>query len=178
MTLWRKVESVVLLLPVRLALAALFLFSAFQKLKPGTVPGPQQFATNIKAFEILPDELIGLATYTIPWAEAIGAILLILGLWARPAALLLSSLITVFTIAVISILARKMSVDCGCFGKGGSLICPPDAPIGWCKVLENCLILLAAVLIVIRGGGLVSLDHRLESSKSPSPDPLRLDPLD
>ena len=176
MTLWWKIESVVLLLPVRIALAGLFFFSAYQKLMGGS---PQQFALNIKAFEILPDDLIGLATFTIPWGEVIGAILILLGLWARPAALLLSSLLSVFTIAVISILIRKMSVDCGCFGKGGSLICPPDAPIGWCKVLENALILIASLLIVIRGGGLVSLDQRLESrQKAADSDLPDLEPYD
>lgn len=150
-----------ILLLMRLALAALFLFAAWQKLKPGTDlvvdSGPQKFAQAIQGFRILPEHLVYLATGVIPWLEVLCALLLIVGVWTRAAAWLLALLLAGFTAAVVSVLLRGMSLTCGCFGDL-TLLCPKGT-MGWCKVAENLLILAPALLIARFGGGWLDWDR-------------------
>ncbi len=148
----RALESTVLLL-ARLGLAAVFGFAAFVKLT-----GPQSFADSVKAFKVLPDHLVILATFTIPWAEALCAVLLLLGLWTRAAALVLSVQLAIFIAGIISVLVRGMDVKCGCFGQY-DLMC--SGPLGWCNVGQNALLLAGALLILVRGGGGASADQAM-----------------
>lgn len=161
-----------LLLVCRLAVAALFLFAAYQKLF-APESGPQKFAMSINSFKILPEHLVLLATGVIPWIEVLCGLLLIVGLWTRAAATLLATMLVVFTVAVASVLLRNMSLTCGCFGKF-SLLCPHDK-MTWCKIGENALILLPTLLVAVFGGGILALDNRAcktgpnSSPGSPSP---------
>lgn len=145
-----------LLLVCRLAVAALFLFAAYQKLfAPDS--GPQKFALAINSFKILPAHLVQLATGAIPWIEVLCGLLLIIGLWTRAAAWLLVALLVAFTGAVVSVILRKMSVTCGCFGNL-TLICPKEA-LSWCKAGENALILIPTLLVAVFGGGFLTFDR-------------------
>jgi uncharacterized membrane protein YphA (DoxX/SURF4 family) len=150
MTRPRALESAILLL-ARLGLAAVFGFAAYAKLSD-----PQSFADSIKAFKVLPDHLTILATFTIPWAEALGAALLFLGLWTRPAALVLSLQLAVFIAGILSVLIRHLDVTCGCFGEY-DLLC--SGPLGWCNIAQNALLLAGSLLILFRGPGIASIDH-------------------
>lgn len=155
-----------LLLILRFLLGALFLFSAYNKLRPGTdlIPpgpgrditsGPFLFALSIEKFEILPEQLIIPAAYAIPWAEAVCGAALILGLWGRAAALTLAGLVGAFTGAIITILNRPGPVPtCGCFGKY-KLLC--EGPIGWCKVGENSLIIALLLVLLAFGPGWLAI---------------------
>ncbi|MEZ6242208.1 MAG: DoxX family protein [Phycisphaerales bacterium] len=166
----RWIESIVLLAPLRLALGAIFLFAAWVKLfsKPVTntiIDSPAQaFAESIKAFKIIPvdggEQVIKLLTFSIPWAEAICGVLLILGLWTRAAATLLSAQLFLFTIAIVSVIARKMEVSCGCFGEYDW---PCTGPMGWCHVWRDLALLAVALLLAWRGSGVLGLDHPMEA---------------
>ena len=140
----------------RVGIAALFLFAAWQKLfAPGA--GPQKFSLAINSFKILPEHLVHLATGVIPWLEVLCAVLVLIGVWTRAAATVLTLLLVGFTVAVISVLLRNMSLTCGCFGNL-TLICPKGV-MGWCKVFENSVILLPCVLVAVFGGGWLDLDR-------------------
>ncbi|MBS0191196.1 MAG: DoxX family protein [Phycisphaerales bacterium] len=141
------------LLVLRLAIAGLFLFAAWQKLID-----PQKFAGSINTFKILPEHLVQLATAAIPWIEVLCGLLLMAGLWTRAAATLLAALLIVFTCAIASVLHRNMSVSCGCFGRF-SLICPHDK-LSQCKIFENAIILIPTLLVAVFGGGLFALDQK------------------
>lgn len=136
----------------RLALAGVFGLAAGVKLYE-----PQTFAFSVKAFEILPDHLVVLTTFVLPWLEAICAVLLLVGLWARAAALLLSLQLVVFIGAISSVLARGMSVECGCFGKI-DVFC--SGPLGACNIAQNLVLLGLALLVLALGPGLLALDQR------------------
>lgn len=138
------------LLMLRLGFAAIWFWAAWNKLRD-----PQSFAESIQAFKILPDHLVVLFTFAIPWTEVLAASLLVVGLWTRAAAAVLLMALLVFIGAIVSVLARKMSVHCGCFGKG-YLLCPGE--LGWCHVGQNVLLSLAALVLVWRGGGRVAGD--------------------
>lgn len=153
-------ESLVLLV-VRLAIGGLFAFSAWNKLYPAPDPllpsGPQQFALAMKSFELLPDHLVMLMAFVVPWCEVICAALLILGFWTRANALLLLAMLAAFTLAVASVLTRQMNITCGCFGSF-HLLC--KGPISTCKIIENCVLMLPLLLVLARGPGRVALTQR------------------
>jgi len=140
----------------RLAVAALFLFAAYQKLFESS-DAPQKFALAINSFKILPEHLVHLAAGAIPWIEVICGLLLIVGIWTRAAASLLAAMLIVFTVAVASVLLRNMSLTCGCFGKF-ALICPHDK-MSWCKIGENAVILVPILLVACFGGGFLELER-------------------
>ncbi len=125
-------------------LAALFLWAAFNKLRPPN--GPVLFSDSIHAFKLgLPDVLIKLSVGVVPWVEVLAATLLFLGIWKRGAAIVLSALLVVFLILIIQALARGLAVECGCFGKL-SPFCPPI--VGPCNIIQNTILLAMGLVII------------------------------
>jgi uncharacterized membrane protein YphA (DoxX/SURF4 family) len=141
--------------PLRVALGALFVFAATQKLKD-----PQLFADSVKAFKVFDldtqSHMVVLATFASPWLEAACGVLLILGLWTRAAGLALSALLLAFTIAIVSVLQRDLDVTCGCFGK---YEWPCKGDVSLCQVARNAGLLLVSLLITWRGPGPLALDR-------------------
>ncbi len=141
-------------LPLRLILGGLFVFAGVIKLLD-----PQQFAFSVAAFRIFPpgvgDHLTIVSTFAFPWAEVILGVLLILGLWTRASALLTTLLLAGFIGAILSVIARGLAVECGCFGKI-DFIC--GAKVGACTVARNSVMLAMAIAILAMGGGRVALD--------------------
>lgn len=146
--------------PLRIGLGSIFLAAAWFKLRPPkndfALSGPQDFSNAIKAFKLgLPDFGVRFATSAVPWTEAICAVLLILGLWTRAAAALIAAMTTLFTVLVASAIMRDLNIKCGCFGERG-LIC--SGPVDWCKVLENGLLIAAALALMLTRTHAVSVD--------------------
>jgi putative oxidoreductase len=155
-----QIAWVMLAVPLRLALGGIFLAAAWFKLRPPknalAMSGPQDFSNAIKAFKLdLPDAMVRFTTSAVPWTEAICAILLILGFWTRAAAALIALMTTLFTALVASAVMRKLNIECGCFGDRG-LIC--TGPVGWCKVLENGLLIAAALALMLTRTHAISVD--------------------
>lgn len=150
------IESVLLLLPARLALAGVFGLAAYFKLSD-----PQAFAFAIKAFEIFDPvdqgHAIRALAFGVPWTEAIIAVMLVLGFWSRAAAMLLSALLIGFTVGLVSLIWRKIETECSCFG---SLEFGCTGAVGYCHIGRNSGLILLGLLLVWRGGGRLALDHR------------------
>lgn len=147
----RALEAAVLMI-VRVALGAMFIFAAWMKLK-----NPQAFADSVLAFKVFgqADHLVILTTFVVPWLEAICGLLLVLGLWSRAAALALFMQLLVFTGGIISVLYRDIDVTCGCFGE---YEWPCTGAVSMCHVGRNGALLIAMGLLVWRGGGVLGLD--------------------
>lgn len=142
--------SVALLL-ARLVLGVLFAWAAWNKLQ-----NPQAFAFAIDGFEILPRHLAVLGAFAIPWIEALSALALLAGLWTRAAATILALLLVVFMVSIGSVIARKLSVSCGCFGEYSKLLC--GEKIGWCNIGQNVALLVIAAPLAWFGAGRVGVD--------------------
>lgn len=133
----------VLVTRCEVALAALFLWAAFNKLRHPN--GPELFSDSVKAFKLnLPDFAVRATVGVVPWVEVIAGLLLLLGVWARAAATVLSALLVVFIVLIVQALARNLEVECGCFGKL-SPFCP--AKVGMCNIVQNGIMLAAGLLI-------------------------------
>ncbi len=146
------VGGIVLL--TRVILGGLFIFAAVMKLS-----SPASFAMAIAAFKIIPDHaehLTRLAAYAVPWVEALCGVCLVLGLWARSAALVLAVLLCGFIAMIASTMLRGMDVSCSCFGK---FEIPCTGPVGWCHIARNGVLLLLAALVVSKGPGSLAIDR-------------------
>jgi len=146
-----------LLLILRLATAGLFIWAASVKLA-----GPREFLFSIKGFKILPEShaMLEALAFMVPWTEMVCAIALIVGFWGRAAAMVIGGMLVVFIGAILSVLVRGMTVDCGCFGDF-SLFCS-SGTIGWCNIGQNVLLFAIALPVMIWGPGLFSWDRYAE----------------
>lgn len=92
-------------------LSAVFAFAAVPKLfEPGS------FAADIENYRVLPEALVGLAAVFMPAFELIIALALLWPRYQRGAALLATSLLLVFAIAMAQARVRGIDLSCGCFG--------------------------------------------------------------
>jgi uncharacterized membrane protein YphA (DoxX/SURF4 family) len=131
---------------VRILLGALFVFAAVMKLQ-----NPQMFAFGVKAFKFgLPDELTVFTTFVIPWTELVAGLALLLGIWARSAALIISLLLIAFLGGIFSVLIRGLDVSCACFGKFER---PCEGNIGLCHIVRNCVLLAMGLTCLLKGPG-------------------------
>ena len=81
----------------------------------------QKSAMSVRAYEMLPIWLANFFGYALPWVEiGIGA-LLILGVAVRIMGALGALIMLSFIIAIAQAWVRGLSIDCGCFGGGGTI---------------------------------------------------------
>jgi len=96
----------------RIILGSIFIYASIDK-----IAFPADFSNSIQGYNILPNFLIKPTTLILPWVELISGILLLVGLFIKESALILTSLMVVFLIA-LGIQATKGPIeDCGCFGR-------------------------------------------------------------
>lgn len=129
-------ESVGLVL--RLVLGIVFLVAAADK-----VANAEAFARSIANYRLLPVELVNLVALVLPWLELLVGLMLVVGLRVRAAAVVASGLLLVFTVALVSALVRGLDIHCGCFSQTAA------ERIGWGRVIEDVLLLAAAVVVVV-----------------------------
>jgi hypothetical protein len=75
----------------------------------------------VRAYELLPIWLANVLGVVLPWLEIGAGLLLIIGVGIRYAAAFGAGLMVVFIIAIAQAWARGLSIDCGCFGGGGTI---------------------------------------------------------
>lgn len=103
----------------RFGLAAVWLWSGVAKLA-----APLDAVQAVAAYEILPDSLVEPVAMGLPIVELVLGLMLLVGVFLRPAALMSGLIMACFIIGLASAWARGLSIDCGCFGGGGE---NPDA---------------------------------------------------
>jgi uncharacterized membrane protein YphA (DoxX/SURF4 family) len=82
---------------------------------------PDKSMMAVRAYELLPIWLANVLGIILPWLEIGAGLLLILGVAIRYAAIFGSALMVLFIIAIAQAWARGLSIDCGCFGGGGTI---------------------------------------------------------
>lgn len=127
----------VILLVLRLALGAVFVYAAWVKLREPWL----LFAMSIDAYQVLPQWAVLAVARTLPWAELALGLLLIVGRLPRLATVTASALLTVFFALMVRAYLRGETIDCGCFGPG-------EAISPWTLARDGSL-LAGAVLLAI-----------------------------
>jgi uncharacterized membrane protein YphA (DoxX/SURF4 family) len=101
----------------RLALAAVFLWAAYTKLRdPWMI-----FAMEIDAMHVLPAALLEPVARIMPWFELLLGVLLIIGIQLRYVASAATALLLGFFVLLSVLYLRGFQGDCGCFGPGEQL---------------------------------------------------------
>ena len=154
-------------LPIRLFIGVLFLWAAWAKIGPSN--GPQVFSTAIVSYKLnFPDHLIALATFAVPWTEALAGILLIVGLWTRASAATIAAMLLLFIFLGLSAIHRALDIKCGCFGDG-TLLC--KGGLGWCHIGENALLTALTLLVVLCPRPALALDNLCSRCSRPGTCP-------
>jgi uncharacterized membrane protein YphA (DoxX/SURF4 family) len=99
---------------LRVALAAVFLYAAYTKLRePWLV-----FAIAIDAYGILPEPAVLATARTLPWCELALGVVLLSGFGLRYAAIAASALLGAFFTVMVIAYSKGLAIDCACFGPG------------------------------------------------------------
>jgi uncharacterized membrane protein YphA (DoxX/SURF4 family) len=75
----------------------------------------------VNAYELFPPAIAKIIGYGQPFLEIGLGLLLLVGFVTRLAAIATAILMVIFIAGVISVWARGLSIDCGCFGGGGEI---------------------------------------------------------
>lgn len=100
----------------RLVLGGVLLVAGYLK---AFSPDKSQMA--VRAYEVLPIPLANFMGITLPWLEIGAGLLLIFGFTIRYSAIFGTALMLIFVVAIGQAWARGLSIDCGCFGGGGTV---------------------------------------------------------
>lgn len=111
-----KVAQPWLTLLARLILGAVLLVAGALK-----VPNLPKSAMAVRAYEMLPIPIANFLGYTLPWIEIGLGLLLIVGVTVKISGALGVLTMLAFIIAIAQAWARGLSIDCGCFGGGGTI---------------------------------------------------------
>src|SRR6202789_1233626 len=120
----------VLLLVGRLALAGIFLFAAYAKMKPQAATGwslgtiktsLSMFAMKVDSYQLLTPRLVSPAAHLLPPFELFLGVWLLSGVLLSYSALVTTLLIGIFFATQVRTYRMGLEINCGCFGPGGRL---------------------------------------------------------
>ena len=123
------------------------------------VTSPLVSARAVRAFQILPYDFAGYVGYALPVVEILIGLLLVAGLFTRLSAAVGGLLMVAFIIGISSAWIRGLSIDCGCFGGGGTVAARQTQYLA--DLLRDAGLVACAAWLVVRPRTAYSLDHRL-----------------
>jgi uncharacterized membrane protein YphA (DoxX/SURF4 family) len=113
----------------------------------------------VRAYQILDHDFAGYVGYSLPVLEILLGLLLVAGLLTRVSAAAGGLLMVAFLYGIASAWARGLSIDCGCFGGGGTIDASQTQYLK--EILRDVGFTACAAWLVIRPHTAYSLDHRL-----------------
>jgi putative oxidoreductase len=123
-------------LVLRVALGILFVWAALAKL-----PDMRAFAQDVANYRVLPAGSVAFVASAVVGIELLAGVLLVVGIYERPAAIAVSVLLAAFTAFVVQALLRGIDLRCGCFGG--------DERASWWTVLRDLGMLAASVALAL-----------------------------
>ena len=132
----------------RWAVGLIFIYASADKLFH-----PSAFAVAVYNYKLVPGSFINLVAITLPLLELVCGILLIIGLFPRAAALILSILLILFFSALSISLYRGIDISCGCF----TLSTTADK-INISYMVRDLLVLAMSLQIVFFDENLLSIE--------------------
>lgn len=150
-------------LPVRLGLAAVWLFSGIAK-----AADPRETVVAVRAYQLLPEDAVRPVAAVLPYLEIALGLLLVLGLATRWAAVGSALVLAAFIFGVISAAVRGLSIDCGCFGGGGEVAAGETQYTA--EVLRDLGFMLLAAFLIWRPRTALSVDALVPVGQDGDPD--------
>jgi uncharacterized membrane protein YphA (DoxX/SURF4 family) len=149
----------------RLLLAAVFFLAGWSKIFDLAGSG-----RAVNAYRLMPYEAAKVVGAVLPVLELGLAAFLLFGIATRVIAGLTSVLLVVYVAGISSVWARGLSIDCGCFSKGGQLA-PGQHPNYLSDIVRDVALLAVAVFLFFTPRTRISVDAYLsEGGESMSPE--------
>ncbi len=126
------------LLASRIILGIVFLWAAIIK-----IADPPGFASDIHNYRLLPIWSENIVALLLPWVELLVGLSLVTGYYIKGGALLSMVMMVVFTLALITAMARGLDISCGCFGHTD----PEDANLWLDMIRDIALTALSAHIL-------------------------------
>jgi uncharacterized membrane protein YphA (DoxX/SURF4 family) len=117
----------------RIATGALMLAAALSKIGESA-----EFVRQIHHLRFAPFGLENLIAITVPWVELVAALAILSGVEPRGGTVLAAGFLALFVVVVIAAMARRLDVECGCFGTADA------TRVGATKLIENLTALAVA----------------------------------
>jgi len=117
----------------------LFIYASLNKILNTAV-----FKEAVASYEILPYWIVNITAVVLPWLELWTGILLIVGAFVRACAIVYSSLLLLFNIAIGLNILRGVEFYCGCFTENNSI-----SGINYWHIIFNTLWFFIAVILFI-----------------------------
>jgi uncharacterized membrane protein YphA (DoxX/SURF4 family) len=138
----------------RLVIGGVWIYAGLLKL-----PHPDQSVQAVRAYQLLPGDSATTVGHLLPVLEIVVGLCLVLGLLTRAAAVVSGILFVAFIVGIVSVWARGISIDCGCFGGGGY---DPDAmsKYPW-EIARDVGLLLLSAFVAWQGRTRLALDNLL-----------------
>lgn len=148
-----------LVLITRVFIGLLFVFSSLEK-----IVDPSAFARSVADYGLLPSWMPAIIATVLPWVELLCGFAVLFGVFLPGSSLLLSTMIFIFTLAVMSALLRGLDISCGCFTQD-----PAAGRIGWIKVLQNASLFVLTSFLYFSRTTKFSLVEFLQTSGTVRP---------
>lgn len=100
----------------RLVLGGVLVAAGLAKL-----PDPDASVRAVRAYQLLPETVVPAVGYGLPVLEVVVGVLLVVGLAVRLSAVVAAVLMAAFVGGIASAWTRGLTIDCGCFGGGGTV---------------------------------------------------------
>jgi len=144
----------VIILIGRLLIGAIFVYAGYSKIfLPNFIPSPMfalrfsiltnlsNFAMQVQSYELLSPGGVSFVAHTLPFAEIILGLLLLVGWQVR----IWASMITLILLGFVAVVSRAyllhMNIDCGCFAT--------REPLTGYTVLRDAALAVLALLVTI-----------------------------
>jgi uncharacterized membrane protein YphA (DoxX/SURF4 family) len=145
-------------LVLRLVLGGLFIYAAYTKFID-----LEAAKRSVMAYRLFPTEIAKIIGLSVPIIEVALGLLLVFGLFTRIAALALTFLLVIYITGIISVWARHIMIDCGCFSSGGFVKSWPNAVKGYQRdIFRDVLMALGAIWLVFLPRTALSVDRWLK----------------
>ncbi|UCD85741.1 MAG: DoxX family membrane protein [Deltaproteobacteria bacterium] len=144
---------------LRMILGAVFIWSSIDK-----ISDPEGFIKVVESYNILPFTLSVVFAVALPWVELISGLLLIAGVYTRSSAVVLTSMLIVFLVAISINLYRGADLACGCFdvqSESGDL---------WLTFVRDILLIVMGLQIFFFDRGSFSLSTLFTKNSRKIPD--------
>lgn len=122
----------------RFILGGIFIYASIDK-----IAHPDAFAKIIYNYRLFPDFSVHLLAIIVPWIEMITGLFLVSGFFKQTAAIMLSTLVFLFIIALSINLIRGLDFNCGCFT---TVSTGKSDPLG--LVIRDILLLIPGVIFI------------------------------
>ncbi|MBN2192711.1 MAG: DoxX family membrane protein [Polyangiaceae bacterium] len=138
-------------LAMRLYLGWVFIAACLHK-----IANPASFAVDVATYQFLPLWAVNFFALTLPWVELFAGVLLVLGLRARAAALLIAVMMASFMVALGHALYLGLDMACGCFASAAAV---DEDPISWHTVVRDAGWLSLALYVLCLDRAPLGLDR-------------------